>query len=256
MATASHNTPAMKIVATGVGAALCGVEVWLNAEHIAHLEGWASSLVAAVVVASIGAAAALPLAERAAKAKQAAKAVGLSLFFLLMVAFSFTASVDRVGGRRDSETAGARGDNARVVLLREGYAAAQKTAAAECASGQGKRCRAAEETERKAREALAEKPAERVENSMALRISSALPFITAADVELYQPLVLPLGLQLGGFLMLALGLSPRPEPKPVSAPKKAKRKPEAKAKATKTSAQRQREYRERQKQKPRLSVVK
>jgi hypothetical protein len=229
MASSPNTTPVMKIVATGVGVALCGVEVWLNAEHIAHVEGWASSLVAAVIVASIGAAAALPLAERAAKAKQMAKSIGLALFFLLMVAFSFTASVDRVGGRRDSETASARGDNTRVVLLREGYEAAKKTAAAECASGQGKKCRAAEEAVAKAREALASKPTERVENSMAVRISAALPFITATDVELYQPLVLPLGLQLGGFLMLALGLSPRraePEPKP-----KAKRKPRKKAAA-------------------------
>lgn len=202
--------PLTKIVATGIGLALCGVEVWLNAEHIAHTEGWASSLVAAVIAASIGAAAALPLAERAAKSRQTAKAAGLTIFFALMVAFSFTASVDRVGGRRDGETAAARGDNARVALLREGYEAAKKTAMAECATGQGRRCRAAEDAENKARDALAAKPAERVEDSMALRISSALPFVTAADVELYQPLVLPLGLQLGGFLMLALGLSPKP----------------------------------------------
>jgi hypothetical protein len=54
---------------------------------------------------------------------------------------------------------------------------------------------------------------------MAVRISGALPFMTAEAVELYQPLVLPFGLQLGGFLMLALGLSPayvakQPKPEP------------------------------------------
>jgi hypothetical protein len=59
MASRSNTIPLMKFVATGVGSALCGVEVWLNAEHIARAEGWASSLVAAVVVATIGAAAAL-----------------------------------------------------------------------------------------------------------------------------------------------------------------------------------------------------
>ena len=228
MARRSNNIPLMKFVATGVGIALCGVEFWLNAEHVAHVEGWASSLVAAVVVASIGAAAALPLAERAAKARQAAKAAGLALFFLLMVAFSFCASVERIGGKRDGETAAARADNTRVVLMREGYEAAQKTAAAECAKSQASRkCRAAEEAVTKAREGLASKPAERVVDSMAVRISAALPFLTAADVELYQPLVLPLGLQLGGFLMLALGLSPRHrEPEP-----KAKRKPRKRAAA-------------------------
>jgi hypothetical protein len=213
---ASHNDriPLMKFVATGVGLALCGVDTWLNAEHIAHVEGWASSLVAAVVVASIGASAALPLAERAAKTRQAAKAVGLALFFVVMVAFSFCASVERIGGKRDGETASARSDNERVKLLREGYNAAKKTADAECAKGQGKKCRAAEEAVTKARESLGAKPAERVVDSMAVRISAALPFMTAEAVELYQPLVLPFGLQLGGFLMLALGLSPALVAKP------------------------------------------
>jgi hypothetical protein len=163
---------------------------------------------AAVVVASIGASAALPLAERAAKTRQAAKAVGLALFFVVMVAFSFCASVERIGGKRDGETASARSDNERVKLLREGYNAAKKTADAECAKGQGKKCRAAEDAVTKARESLSAKPAERVVDSMAVRISAALPFMTAEAVELYQPLVLPFGLQLGGFLMLALGLSP------------------------------------------------
>jgi hypothetical protein len=76
--------------------------------------------------------------------------------------------------------------------------------------------------------------------------------LTVADVALYQPLVLPLGLQLGGFLMLALGLSPRRrEPEP----KEAKRKPRKRtAKPAKTNAQYQREWRERQKAK--LTVVK
>jgi hypothetical protein len=35
---------------------------------------------------------------------------------------------------------------------------------------------------------------------MAKRISAALPFLSAEEVELYQPLLLPLGLQLTGFL--------------------------------------------------------
>jgi hypothetical protein len=60
-----------------------------------------------------------------------------------------------------------------------------------------------------------------------------LPKRVRRDVELYQPLVLPFGLQLGVFLMLALGLSPRraePEPKAKRKPrKKAAAKPKAKA---------------------------
>jgi hypothetical protein len=45
MARPNKSIPLMKFVATGVGLALCGVDTWLNAEHIAHVEGWASSLV-------------------------------------------------------------------------------------------------------------------------------------------------------------------------------------------------------------------
>ncbi len=181
MARRYNRIPLMKFVATGVGLALCCVDTWLNADHIAHIEGRASSLVAAVVVASIGAAAALPLAERAAKTRQAAKAAGLALFFLVMVAFSFCTSVERIGGKLDGETASARSDNERVKLLHEGYDAAKKTADAECAKGQTKRCRTAEETVNKAREGLSSKPSERVVDSMAVRISAALPFLTAAD---------------------------------------------------------------------------
>jgi hypothetical protein len=65
-------------------------------------------------------------AERAAKAKLVAKAIGLVLFFLLMVAFPFTTSVDRAW--RQAETVAARSRNERVKLAREGYEAAR----AEC----------------------------------------------------------------------------------------------------------------------------
>jgi hypothetical protein len=251
MASHTNNIPLMKFVATGTGLALCGVEVWLNAEHIAQTEGWASSLVAAVTVASIGAAAALPLAERAAKARQLAKAIGLAFFFLLMAAFSFTASVDRIGSKRDNETVAARSGNKRVRLVQEAYDAAKKTAGAECANGQTKACRAAQQAVKQARESLSAKPEERIENSMAKRISAALPFLTAEDVELYQPLILPLGLQLGGFLMLALGFSPRHvEPQPKVA--KRKRSKGTNAKPPKTKADYQRSWREHQQAKLRV----
>jgi hypothetical protein len=77
----------------------------------------------------------------------------------------------------------ARSDNERVKLLREGYYAAKKAADAECAKSQGTNCRKAEGASNKARERLSEKPAERVD-SMAVRISAALPFLTAADAKL------------------------------------------------------------------------
>jgi hypothetical protein len=84
-----------------------------------------------------------------------------------------------------------------------------------------------EEASNKVRKGLSSNPAARVVDSMAVRISVAMLFLTAADVELYQPFVLPFALQLSRFLMLALGLSPRRvEPEP-----KAKRKPCKKARS-------------------------
>src|SRR5271157_3530122 len=181
-----------------------------------------------------------------------------------MVTFSFTTSVSRTGEKQDNATNSAKGDNTRIILLREGYEANKKTAEAECAKNvTGSKCRNAENMVKQSRDALAAKPVERVENSMALRISSALPFITSAQVEMYQPLVLPLGLQLGGFLMLALGLSPHQHNQNVTvgvtpSVTKTERKPRKK-KAPKSNAERQREYRERKKNEAtvtKLTVIK
>jgi hypothetical protein len=198
-----------KIVATGTGVALCAVEVWLNAEHIAHIEGWGSSLVAATIAASISAAASLPLAERAAKAGQTAKAAGLVAFFLLMVSFSFTASVARVGGKHDGEVNAAEGSNAKAKLADEAYRDAKQGAAEACTDKTrgSTACRKATTKLDKARSALAEAPAPKTVDSMADRIAAVLP-VTKQQVQTFQPLLLPLGLQIGGFILLALGLAP------------------------------------------------
>lgn len=226
MARYNKTISRAKIVATTIGVALCATDCWLSAEMVSRSEGtWLSSLVASVIVAAIGAAAALPFAERAAKQGEWLKSIILTLFFLTMVAFQFSTSVDRVGGKRDTDTASVHSDNQQVKLAQDAYDAAKKTAEAECAKVRGTRCRKAEDAENKAREKLSTKPAERVEDSMAKRLSSVTG-LTVENIETYQPLTLPFGLQLGGFALLALGLAPRAkeEPKP-----KARRKPRKKA---------------------------
>ena len=55
-----------KIAATAGGASLTGAAVWLNAEHIAHAEGWASPLVLAGVLTTLCASLTPPAAERCA----------------------------------------------------------------------------------------------------------------------------------------------------------------------------------------------
>jgi hypothetical protein len=86
---------------------------------------------------------------------------------------------------------------------------------------------------------------------MAARIAAIVPFMTAEQVALYQPLALPLGLQLGGFVMLAWGFAPEGTEARHTRRKKGNRKTKP---ARKSNAEYQRDYRERQKAK--LTVVK
>ena len=92
-------------------------------------------------------------------------------------------------------------------MAKEAYAEAEKIWDRECTEP-GARCRAAEEAVKKARERLLEKPVQRVIDSMGARITAVLPFLTPEQVRLYQPLTLPLGLQFGGYLLLAFGFAP------------------------------------------------
>lgn len=202
--TLSHTA---KIVATVLGVALCATEGWLNAEHVASLEGWGSSLVAATIVASIGAAASLPFVERSWNSKQPVKAIGLAVFFALMAGFSFTASTARVGGKHDGEVNAAQNDNVRAELATEAYAAAKEVAKSECGKLRGTACRKAEKRLDEARVTLEKAPARKEEDSMAKRIAAVLP-VSEQQVQTFQPLLLPLAFQIGGFLFLALGLAP------------------------------------------------
>lgn len=196
-----------KAAATLGGAALTGSAVWLNAEHIAHAEGWESPLVLAGVLTTICAALTPPAAERCAKDGQPFKAACLWLFFLLAVAFSLTASIGRAGGHRDAQVADGEAVNTRAEIAKEAYAAAQKTVADECKK-RGPLCRKAEAALAVARAGLGVTPAARAADPGAMRIASVLG-VSEANVALYGPLALPLALELGGFAFLACGLAPR-----------------------------------------------
>jgi hypothetical protein len=211
-----------KVAATLAAVPLIAAETGLNAEHLAHSEGWMSTLVAGAIGATLAAAAALPIAERAMTKGYWLKASGLTAFFLIMMAFSFTTSVGRVGAKADGDAAGARGHNARLEIAKQAYAAAQATQAAECKSGRGPRCRDAEKAVTAARVALQAAPAAKAEASMETRLAAATG-LSIDTVALYQPLLFPLALQLGGFFFLAYGLAPRREARseparPVKAP--------------------------------------
>ncbi len=253
MASRSQTTPIpySKLTAVSLGAGLIGVEIWTNVEFVARSEGWASSPVAMVVAASVGAATALPFAERTAKQRHWFKACGYALFFLLMAVYSVGASVDRIGTVRDRKVDSAKVDNAKARAARELYEVRKRTAESEC-TVRGSKCRKAEELRDEALKALSEKPAERTVDSMAARISAVMPFASVEEVELYYPLSLPIALQLGGFLMLAFGFAPgQTEPEAKTRRKKGNRKSK---RTRKSNAEYQRDWRARQKAK--LTIVK
>lgn len=233
MPTNTHSRGYGKIAALLLAVPLIGAETALNAEDIAASEGWLSTLVIGTVAATLSAAAALPIAERAWREGSRAKAFGFMLFFAGMLAYSFTTSVGRVSRNADNILAQAQGHNGKLALARQTYEDARNAALTECATGRGSRCRDAEAARAIAYNALMIQPAAVAENSMARRISQATGF-SVETVELYQPLLFPLMLHLGGFIFLAYALAPRPErrePEPVTLTVLAETKPEIKAAA-------------------------
>ena len=254
MAKRQTTLPLFKIVAIGLGGSLCVIETGLNVEYIVRLEGWTSFMVYAFAGVNSGAAMTPLFAERAAKNKEWLRSFALWLSCLLLVFFSFTTTVDRISGKRDAAEALAAQGNERIKLARDALTDALKLKDTECTKNEtGKRCRNAHADVTRAREALAAKPAESPEHGMAKRISAALPFLTVEEVVLYQPLLLPLGLQLSGFLMLGFGFAPKSTELSQPRRKKGKRKPR-KTSRPKTNADYQREWRQRQKAK--LTLVK
>jgi hypothetical protein len=151
----------------------------------------------------------------------------LWLFFALAMSFSLTASIARSGGYRDTQVAEAEQSNVTARLAKDAYEIAAANRRAECASGRGPRCREAETHLSQARAALRLTVPIRAADPAAGRLAALLG-VSQTAVALYSPLALPLGLELGGFIFLALGLSPRcyrPESGRKRPRKKAKSKP-------------------------------
>jgi hypothetical protein len=223
----TSSIPLWKAAATAGGASLTGAAVWLNAEHIATAEGWASPLVLAGVITTVCAALTPPAAERVARDGQPLKAVALWAFFGLAVAFSLTASVARSGGHRDAEVAGQASVSLQARLAMEAYEDAKTIKQEECKNGHTSKCRKAEDALTAARSALATAPRPRVADPGAERIANILG-VSEASVALYSPLALPLGMELGGFIFLATGLAPRRrEARNAAVTRKARRKTKA-----------------------------
>ena len=201
------HTPLWKIAATIGGAGLTASAVWLNAEHIAHAEGWGSSLVVAGVIVTLCAAGAPPAAERAAETGQPLRAVLIWAFFALAVGFSLSASIARSSGYASGKFASVELAKESAKLAKEAYEAARQTQQDEYKK-RGARCRAAEDAVAAARAKLATSAPVQSADPGAERLAAVLG-IQQSTVQLYAPLLLPIGLELGGFIFLAAGLAPR-----------------------------------------------
>jgi hypothetical protein len=184
--------------------------------------------VLAGIIVTLCAAVAPPFAERAAKDGQPLKAALLWLFFGLAVGFSLTASIARSSGYSEARTAGVEQSNEKARLAKEAYEAAQEARKDECATGRGPKCRELETAVTDARKALAMAAPVQSSDPGSERLSAVLG-VDQGKVQLYAPLLLPLGLELGGFTFLAAGLAPRrredeiaPEPDASPAPAVAK----------------------------------
>jgi hypothetical protein len=145
-------------------------------------------------------------AELAAKTCQPAKAVLLWTFFALAVSFSLSASIARSSSYASGKVAIAEQANEGAKLAKEAYEAAKQTQQDECKK-RGTRCRVAEDAVTAARAKLATSAPVQSADPGAERLAAVLG-IQPSTVQLYAPLLLPLGLELGGFIFLAAGLAP------------------------------------------------
>jgi hypothetical protein len=97
--------------------------------------------------------------------------------------------------------------NEKARLAKEAYEAATAARSDECATGRGPRCRDLETAVTDARNALAMAAPVQSSDPGSERLSAVLG-VDQGRVQLYAPLLLPLGLELGGFIFLATGLAP------------------------------------------------
>lgn len=201
-----NSIPFWKIIATLGGSGLTASAVWLNAEHVAASDGWGSPLVAAGIIVTLCAASAPPLAERAGKTGQPLKAAMLWTFFVLAAGFSLTASISRSSGYVAGKIASVEGGNKSAQLAEEGYNSLRKSVAAECVK-RGPECRKLETRLEEARKALMTAAPVQTVDPGSERLAAVLG-VEEAKVQLYVPLLLPLGLELGGYIFLAFGLAP------------------------------------------------
>lgn len=213
-------------LATGIGVGLVGYSAHLAWEHYHD--------VSAPIAATVGAAM-LHLAEVAWRDKERLRAVAFGLLSLLAVSISLSAALDRVASLKDEAIRARQSANLARALADKALAEARTALeAAEAAvraetlkGGCGKICEglkrqaeAARQRVAEAQRAVVEAGAPLPDDSGARRLAALLP-VSEASIQLYQPILLPVWLELGGIALLTFGLSrPQVKRKPAAANKK------------------------------------
>ena len=234
---------AFRAVLILAGLACVACEMWGSYEFMIEKHGrWNYLVAGSLVVTALSAL--LPMAAEYAH-RQGMKAMKWAVWCAipLSLVFIFTVSIQRTGSVTDTDEA-ARQQIARSIQIAEAEIAEaqvqqvkdQAAIDAICAIW-GPKCTMAREakaaTERKLAEARAviKRQGIVVDDPLAKRLAAYFPFLTKEQVQLYHPLLVPLGLAILGSLMLAIGLrrkeqpakapepaKPEPAPEPVAAP--------------------------------------
>jgi hypothetical protein len=233
------NVQPWRVVAFTFGACLVGIEIKGAVEYLLRQEGGQFSYIVAGGAVVTAVAPFIPwLAERSWHAGNRFIPILLMLAMLPALSLIVTAAIERTGGARDAAGQAREAVLVRMALAKkaETEAAAQlatdeAAAADECKTGRGPRCtgledRAAASRARlsEARDAIAAIGPAPID-SQARRIAAILP-LTEQQVELYQPIILPVTVSLLGILFLSAAFAPgrrkgidvTPEPKPRPSP--------------------------------------
>lgn len=226
------------LAATLTGVVAMTVDTWSNLEFqagqaltIANLfepELW-NSLMAAIVIVAIATAVALTAAGLAWQRSSYGLALGLLVAFICGAGYSLNATITRVAETKDAKVYEKRADNEAITRL---DAAIERATAEIVAAKAGMKqecdgrdparlsdkgwpaCRGHWKAAETASQALALAQGQRgslgtikTEDSGAERVAALFPFVSAKQVTLYQPVLLPVALFLFGNLLTAFGLA-------------------------------------------------
>jgi hypothetical protein len=207
-----------KYPAFGTGLACVACEVWGSYDYTFEKYGrWNYLLVGSLVLTAL--AAVLPVGAEFAH-RQGMRGLKWAAWCAvpLALAFVFTVSIQRTGGAADADETTRRqiAENIRLakqeIAEAEGQLPIDKALVAKNCGVWGPICTRAKEDQAATEDKLSVARATLkqqgivVDDSMARRIIAYLPFLTKEQVQLYQLMLLPMGLAIVGSLLIAIGV--------------------------------------------------